>query len=101
LSKKLVAILDYACVAPGALSPEKLWENILKRKRFFRIMPQERLSENLYYNPDASHSGTSYNRLMANITDWKFDPSKYKIPPLIARQYDISHWLALDTAHKK
>lgn len=100
MNKKSVAILDYACIAPGSHFPEKLWENILKRKRFFRIMPKERLPEDLYYNTDSSSPGTSYNRLMANITDWIFDPLKYKIPPLVARQYDISHWLALDTAHK-
>jgi enediyne polyketide synthase len=100
MRKRTAAILDYACIAPGAHSPDKLWENILKRKRLFRIMPNERLPENLYYNPVPANPGTSYNRLMANITDWAFDPLKYKIPPLVAKQYDISHWLALDTAHK-
>ncbi|HPS31565.1 MAG TPA: polyketide synthase, partial [bacterium] len=100
IKKRKPVVIGYACIGPGAHSPEKLWENILKRKRFFRIMPQGRLPENLYYNMDPSNSGTSYNRLMATITDWTFDPLKYKIPPLVAKQYDISHWLALDTASK-
>ena len=63
-------------------------------------MPDVRLPEELYYDKSGKIPEKSATRLMALITDWKFDPLKYKISPLSAEHYDVAHWLALDTAEK-
>lgn len=95
-----VAVLDFACIGPGIKTPEDVWKIVINRKKEFRIMPDVRLPEELYYDKSGKISEKSATRLMALITDWKFDPLKYKISPLSAEHYDITHWLALDTAEK-
>ena len=100
INKREVAVLDFSCTGPGIKTPDELWKIVTERKKEFRIMPDVRLPEELYYAKEGNISDKSATRLMALITDWKFDPLKYKISPLSAEHYDITHWLALDTADK-
>ena len=95
-----VAVLDFSCIGPGIKTPEDLWKIVINRKKEFRIMPDVRLPEELYYEKSGKIPEKSATRLMALITDWKFNPLRYKISPLSAEHYDITHWLALDTAEK-
>ncbi|MBO7126036.1 SDR family NAD(P)-dependent oxidoreductase [bacterium] len=95
-----VAVLDFSCIGPGIKTPEDVWKIVINRKKEFRIMPDVRLPEELYYARGGNIPEKSATRLMALITDWKFDPLHYKISPLSAEHYDIAHWLALDTAEK-
>ena len=100
INKREISVLDFACIGPDIKTPADLWKIVTERKKEFRIMPDVRLPEELYYARDGNISDRSATRLMALITDWKFDPLKYKISPLSAEHYDITHWLALDTADK-
>ncbi|MCD4731103.1 MAG: hypothetical protein K8R74_10905, partial [Bacteroidales bacterium] len=93
-----IAIVGMACVFPGAHSPEELWQNVLAGRRYFRKTPDERLPLNDYYDPDPLIPGKTYCDQMAVITDWKFDPIKYRIPPITFNATDLTHWLALFTA---
>ena len=100
INKREVAVLDFSCTGPGIKTPADVWKIVTERKKEFRIMPDVRLPEELYYARGGNISDRSTTRLMALITDWKFDPLKYKISPLSAEHYDIAHGLALDTADK-
>ncbi len=100
INKRDIAVLDFSCIGPGIKTPADIWKIVTERKKEFRIMPDVRLPEELYYSKDGNFPDKSATRLMALITDWKFDPLKYKISPLSAEHYDITHWLALDTAEK-
>ena len=100
INKREVAVLDFSCIGPGIKTPADVWKIVMERKKEFRIMPDVRLPEELYYSKNGNFQDKSATRLMALITDWKFDPLKYKISPLSAEHYDITHWLALDTADK-
>lgn len=100
INKREIAVLDFSCIGPCIKTPADIWKIVTERRKEFRIMPDVRLPEELYYSKDGSIPDKSATRLMALITDWKFDPLKYKISPLSAEHYDITHWLALDTADK-
>lgn len=93
-----IAVIGMHCVYPGAHSPGELWENILAGRRYFRIAPDERLPAEHYYDPDPNAPGKTYCNKMAVITNWKFDPTEWKIPPVTINVSDIVHWLALHTA---
>jgi len=93
-----IAIIGMHCVYPGAHSPGELWENVLAGRRYFRIAPDERLPVEYYYDPDPAAPGKTYCNKMAVITNWKFDPTEWKIPPVTVHASDIVHWLALSTA---
>ncbi|MCB2219789.1 MAG: SDR family NAD(P)-dependent oxidoreductase [Bacteroidetes bacterium] len=92
-----IAIIGMACTAPGAHSPEELWQNVLAGRRYFRKAPDERMPRKWYYDPDPEAPGKTYCDQMAVITDWVFDPYKFKIAPITQNASDIAHWLALDT----
>ncbi len=93
-----IAIISMACIAPGAHSPEELWQNILAGRRFFRKAPDERLPRKWYYDPDPDAPGKTYCDQMAVITNWEFDPFQFKIAPITQNASDLSQWLALDTS---
>jgi enediyne polyketide synthase len=89
-----------ACIYPGALSPEELWENVLAGRREFRRLPDERLPMRDYYDEDPSVPGKTYGAQMAVITRWMFEPTEFGIPPVTVRTSDVTHWLALHTARE-
>ncbi len=93
-----IAIIGMGCVYPGAHSPEELWENVLAGRRYFRISPDERLPNRYYYDPDPEAPGKTYCNRMAVITGWNFNPTDWKIPPLVFNESEIVHWLALHTS---
>ena len=93
-----IAIIGMACVFPDAHSPEALWENVLAGRRAFRKLPEERLPRDLYYDPNPRAPGKTYCDQVAVITDWKFNPLAFQIPPVTVEATDPTHWLALWTA---
>lgn len=98
MKKSSIAIIGMACIAPGAHNPEELWQNILAGRRYFRKAPDERLPRKWYYDPNPEAPGKTYCDQMAVITNWEFDPFKYKIAPITQNASDMAHWMALDTA---
>jgi len=95
--KQRIAIISMACVFPGALNPQELWQNVLAGRRAFRKAPSERLPKE-YFSTDKTAPDKSYADQMAVIDGWEFDPIAFRIPPVSANASDISHWLALSTA---
>lgn len=95
-TKNSIAVISMACVYPGAGSPEELWENVLAGRRYFRKTPPERIPGD-YFDPDPDAPEKTYSDQMAVITDWKFNPVEFKVPPVVAQVSDITHWLALST----
>lgn len=98
IKKTSIAIIGMACEFPGAHSPEELWQNVLAGRRYFRKMPDERLPRGDYYDPDPKAPGKTYCDQMAVISDWRFNPIDFRIPPVTVECSDIAHWLALSTA---
>ncbi len=95
-----VAVIGLACYYPGAPNLQRLWENIVTRRRQFRRMPDVRLPLKDYYDPDPAAEDKTYGTKAAVIDGFSFDWIKRGIPKSVVDSTDISHWLALETALK-
>ncbi len=93
-----IAVIGIGCQYPGAHSPLQLWENIMARRRQFREMPDVRLPNSEYYDPDASVPDKTYQNKAAVLDGYQFDWLGKRIPKQTYESTDIVHWLALDTA---
>ncbi|MBN2348917.1 MAG: SDR family NAD(P)-dependent oxidoreductase [Bacteroidales bacterium] len=93
-----IAVIGIGCYYPGAKSPLQLWENILARRQQFREMPDLRLPQIDYYDPDPSVAGKTYQNKAAVLDGYHFNWLDKKIPKATYESTDIVHWLALDTA---
>ncbi|MFO7370690.1 MAG: SDR family NAD(P)-dependent oxidoreductase [Bacteroidales bacterium] len=93
-----IAVIGLGCYYPGAKSPLELWENILARRQQFREMPDVRLPNSEYYDPDPSVLNKTYQNKAAVIEGYEFDWMGKRIPKQTYESTDIVHWLALDTA---
>ncbi|MBU4261438.1 MAG: SDR family NAD(P)-dependent oxidoreductase [Proteobacteria bacterium] len=93
-----IAVIGLACYYPGAPNLQRLWENIITRRRQFRRMPDVRLPLADYYDPDPAAEDKTYGTKAAVIDGFIFDWIKRGIPKSVVDSTDISHWLALETA---
>jgi enediyne polyketide synthase len=93
-----IAVIGIGCYYPGANSPLQLWENILARRRQFREMPDVRLPNADYYDPDPLVPNKTYQNKAAVLDGYQFDWLGKRIPKQTYESTDIVHWLALDTA---
>jgi enediyne polyketide synthase len=53
-----------------------------------------------YFDSDPDAPDKSYCDKMAVITDWEFDPVRFRTAPNTVRASDMTHWLALFTAEQ-
>lgn len=93
-----IAVIGIGCYYPGAKSPLQLWENILGRRQQFRSMPDSRLPNHEYYDPDPAVIDKTYLNKAAVLDGYSFDWLGKRIPKNTFESTDIVHWLALDTA---
>lgn len=93
-----IAIVGLACIYADADSPQKLWENVLAKRRAFRRIPAERLSLDDYYRPGVP-DGIDVQEA-AVIEGWVFDRVRFRVAGTTYRSTDPTHWLALDVADR-
>jgi len=93
-----IAIIGLGCNYPGAQSPLQLWENVLGRRQQFRQMPDLRLPNSDYYDPDPLVADKTYLNKAAVLDGYSFNWLDKRIPKKTYESTDIAHWLALDTA---
>jgi len=97
-SSNPIAIIGLACWYPDARTPLQLWENILSRRRQFRLFPDCRLPMAEYYHPDPKVPDKTYGMRGAFIDGFKFDWVSHRVPLTTFQTTDIAHWLALEVA---
>lgn len=88
-----IAIVGIACHYPDAASGTELWETVLGRRRAFRALPAQRLSE-AYRGTGADQTYVTHAGL---LRDWIFDRERFGVPGRLFRTVDQTHWLALQT----
>ncbi len=93
-----LAIIGLSCWYPDARNPRQLWENILARRRQFRLFPDQRLPLAEYYHPDPDEPDKTYGRKAAVIDGFDFDWAARRITFSTFKSTDIAHWLALEVA---
>jgi enediyne polyketide synthase len=95
-----IAVVGIGCWYPGARDPQKLWENVLARRRQFRRIPEARLSLAEYYDPDPTAPDKTYGRSAAVIDGFAFDWVGNRIPKKTYESTDVVQWLALEVARQ-
>ena len=91
-----IAVIGIGLRFPGSDSPETFWEQIISGRSGIRDVPTERWGDpNLYYDPDPKAPDKTYSRIGGFITDFQFDPLKYRIPPSVAKQMDRTQQMAI------
>ena len=98
MSHDAIAIVGMSCNYPGAHGLKSFWENILARRREFRLIPGQRLPIAEYYDPDPLAPDKTYATQAAVIDGFTFDWIKRGIPKTVVESSDIVHWLALEVA---
>src|SRR6184192_3695677 len=96
--KSAIAVIGIGCWYPGAKGPRELWENILARRREFRLLPDVRLPVSEYSDPDPTTPDKGYGRQAAVIDGFSFDWAGMRIPKSTFESTDIAQWLALEVA---
>ena len=95
-----IAVVGVGCNYPGANTIEKLWENILSRRRQFRRFPDIRLPISEYYDSDPKAPDKTYGSKAAFIDGFEFDWIKRRVPKKAYDTTDIVHWISLEVAIK-
>jgi enediyne polyketide synthase len=93
-----VAVIGLSCWYPDARNPRQLWENILARRRQFRLFPGQRLSLSDYFHPDPEEPDKTYGRKASVIDGFDFDWAARRVTFSTYESTDIAHWLALEVA---
>ena len=93
-----IAIVGIGLRYPDADSTTQLWENVLAGRRAFRRLPDERMNQADYYDPDPEAPDKFYSPKAAVLRDYEFDRVAYRVAGSTFRSTDMTHWLALQVA---
>jgi len=92
-----VAIVGLACRYPDADDPAQLWRTVLGQRRAFRELPARRLDP--AHRAGAPHDPDSTTVHRAGVLrGWAFDRERFRVPGILYRAADPTHWLALEVA---
>lgn len=91
-----IAIVGIGLRFPGSDTPAKFWDQIINGRSGIVEVPPERWGKpELYYDPDPKAPDKTYSRIGGFLRDFKFDPLKYRIPPSVAKQMDLTQQMAV------
>ncbi len=93
-----IAVIGLSCWYPDARNPRQLWENILARRRQFRLLPDQRLPLSEYYHPDPEEPDKTYGRKASVIDGFEFDWASRRVTLSTYKSTDIAQWLAFEVA---
>jgi enediyne polyketide synthase len=93
----MISVIGIGCIYPDAFSPIELWNNVLSKRRAFRKIPKNRID--LSYYDDGSNDSI-YIKNASLIKNYEFDRKKFQISNSVFNSADLTHWLALDVAHR-
>ncbi len=93
-----VAIVGMACRLPGADNLDQFWQLLSTGGSAVGELPQERLDQELYYDPRKGQRGKSYSKLGAIVSSRQFNRQACPISPELERRVDNAHLLMCETA---
>ncbi len=97
-NREPIAIIGIGALLPDANNKEEFWQNIISGKNSITEVPTSVWDPKLYYSPDHNAEGKTYSKIGAFLKDYKFNSIKYRIPPAVGKQLDLSQQYALDVA---
>lgn len=96
LPKEPIAVVGIGVLFPGSHTPEAFWEQIRTGRSGIIDVPADRWNNpDYYYSRDRRVPDKTYSRIGGFITDFHFDPLKYRIPPSVARKMDRTQQMAV------
>ena len=95
-----VAIVGAGGIFPDAPTPERFWENLLRRRCAAKTVPEGRwpLDPRAVYDPARGAPDKLYSLKACFVEDFAFDPSELALDPEWARALDPVFHLALSAA---
>jgi acyl transferase domain-containing protein len=99
-ARKAIAIVGVGAVMPDAHDGPSFWQNIKDGRYSIKDVPPGRWDPNKYYDPDPKAPDMSYSKIGGWVTDWEWDPLKWKlpIPPKVSQVMDRTQkWAVMAT----
>ena len=93
-----VAIIGLGCRFPRSASAAGLWTNLVGGFDGIAEVPHGRWNPALYWDPDKSVPDKTYAKIGGFVTDFVFNPRRFRIPPSVARLVDPIQQMALEAA---
>ena len=86
----LAAVVGVGAILPDAPDAASFWANLQAGKDSIREVPRDRWDPALYWDPDPLAPDRTYSKIGGWVTDWAFEPAKWKlpIPPKVAEAMD-------------
>ncbi len=93
-----IAIIGIGCRLPGASNATELWTRLLEGWSAIIEVPPHRWEHSLYWDADHNAPDRTYSKIGGFITDFKFNPRRFRIPPSVVPLIDGVQQLALEAA---
>ena len=93
-----VAIIGVGAVLPKANDAKQFWQNVVGKVNGIIEVPRERWDPAIHYDPDPATQDKTYAKIGGFVTDFKFDPMRFRIPPNTAKALDPVQQMALTAA---
>ncbi|MSQ01624.1 MAG: SDR family NAD(P)-dependent oxidoreductase [Myxococcales bacterium] len=93
-----IAVIGLGCRLPRSASATQLWDNLVAGFSGIVEVPKTRWDPALYWDPDKSAIDKTYAKIGGFVTDFTFNPKRFRIPPSVSRLVDPIQQMALEAA---
>ena len=93
-----IAVIGLGCRLPRSPSAAALWENLLTGFDAITEVPHDRWDPALYWDPDHATIDKTYAKIGGFVTDFVFNPRRFRVPPSVARLIDPIQQMALEAS---
>ena len=93
-----IAIIGLGCRLPGSSSASALWSNLLAGYSGIVEVPISRWDPRLFWDADKGALDKTYAKIGGFVTDFTFNPKRFRIPPAVARLVDPIQQMSLAAA---
>lgn len=93
-----IAIIGIGCRLPGASSASQLWQRLTQGYSGIVDVPGNRWDPALYWDADHAAVDKTYSKIGGFITDFTFNPRRFRIPPSVVPLIDPVQQIALEAA---
>jgi malonyl CoA-acyl carrier protein transacylase len=96
-ASRAIAIVGLSAILPDAPDVATFWSNLKDGRYSIREVPPERWDPAAYWDPDPTAPCKTYSKLGGWVTDWEWEPMKWRlpIPPKVADAMDVAHRWAI------
>ena len=93
-----IAIIGIGIRLPGASSASQLWQRLAQGYSGIVEVPGNRWDPALYWDADHAAMDKTYSKIGGFITDFTFNPRRFRIPPSVVPLIDPVQQIALEAA---